>query len=219
MPRAAAVIVWLLMPLSSTVFAQNDWELKRDEQGVRVFSREVADARFDEIRVETVVRNSSLDAVVAVLRDTPSNPEWVAHCEDAYVIEQISPTESIVYTRTDLPFPLRDRWVVSRSQWQQDPDTYQVSMRGRAVDREMSGEQSGVRVTDSRFSWQLTPMESGDIRIVNQTFLDPNTPIPSWLAQSFMFNGPLTTMQNFQDMIERPQYRNADVPFIDSPPD
>ncbi|CAN0442610.1 unnamed protein product, partial [Discosporangium mesarthrocarpum] len=218
-PRAAAVIVWLLMPLSSTVFAQDDWELKRDEQGVRVFSREVADARFDEIRVETVVRNSSLDAVVAVLRDTPSNPEWVAYCEDAYVVEKISPTESVVYTRTDLPFPLRDRWVVSRSQWQQDPDTYQVSMRGRAVDREMSGEQSGVRVTDSRFSWQLTPMESGDIRIVNQTFLDPNTPIPSWLAQSFMFNGPLTTMQNFQDMIERPQYRNADVPFIDSPPD
>lgn len=217
--KPAIAVVWLVMLGPVAVLAQGDWQLRRDEQGVQVFTREVAAARFDEIRVELVVEGVSLHTVAAVLRDTASNPEWVAHCERAYVIEQISPAESVVYTRTDLPFPFKDRWAVSRSEWQQDPETYQVSMQSRAVEREMPEEQSGVRVTDSQVSWQLTLQESGDIRIVNQTLLDPKTPLPGWLVQSFMLNGPLTSMQNFRDMITRPRYQDANVPFIETPPD
>ena len=220
MGKLKAMAVCLLLLSSAALSAQEDWELRRDEHGVQVFTREADNARFDEIRVETVVQNSSLDTVVAVLTDTPANPEWVAHCEEAYVVEEISATESIVYTRTDLPFPFQDRWVVSRSQWQQNSETYQIRMQSSAVqNREVSGEQSGVRVTDSRVSWRITPQKSGAIKIVNQTLLDPKTPLPGWLVQSFMLEGPLVTMQNFREMIQKPRYQDADVSFIESPPD
>lgn len=53
-----------------------DWVLKKDKEGIRVFTRKTTNFKFDELKVECEMEGS-LSAMAAVLLDVKNHPQWV----------------------------------------------------------------------------------------------------------------------------------------------
>lgn len=193
------------------------WQPARNRDGIQVFTGNVDQSRFDAVKVTTIIDNVKLNTLVAILRDREACEDWVSRCREAYVVERINERELIAYTRTDLPFPFRDRWLLSRSLWAQDPDTLAVTVHSEAIPRTVQENYSGVRVTDSQTTWWLEPLDDGAVRVTNITHVDPDVPLPAWLTNRLLVQGPYRTMANLVALSSNPRYAGQTVSFIEEP--
>ena len=75
----------------------NGWKLKKQQDGISVYSREVAGSRFKEIKV-TVNIQTSLSGIIALFKDVPSYTSWVYLCDNPETVKQGSETEAYYYS-------------------------------------------------------------------------------------------------------------------------
>src|SRR5690349_14292990 len=95
------------------VKAQPGWELNREKNGIKVFTRDSDSSAFKSIRVECVLEGS-WSKLAAILMDIEGQVNWVYRTERSYVVKNISPTEVIYYTETSLPWPVSNRETIVR---------------------------------------------------------------------------------------------------------
>src|SRR5580700_1883590 len=51
------------------------WELRKDQDGIRVYSRTCDSSRFDELKVETTLQGK-LSSLAALILDVGNYPNW-----------------------------------------------------------------------------------------------------------------------------------------------
>ena len=90
----------------SPVIGQGKWELKKDEDGIQVFTRNAAKGNIKELRVVC-----ELDATKAQLINTLENisdyNSWVYSEKKSTVLKIINQQNIIYYTQSHLPWPYR----------------------------------------------------------------------------------------------------------------
>ena len=87
----------LLTLFSNLLIAQkNDWVLKKDRDGVKIYFRESETSKIKELRMVYTL-DARLSTVVALLEDAPNFKNWVYALEKASMIERISPYEQYYY--------------------------------------------------------------------------------------------------------------------------
>lgn len=211
---AGAILLLLFAPVLS---AQESWQLKLERDGIRVYTRNVTDSKFDAVKTSMVIDDIRLNAAVALLNDVPVSEQWTARCEEAYVYRRINAMESITYNRSDLPLLYKDRWALSHSRWQQDSKSLQVTMTSEITNTDFDAPQGGVRITEGRVQWQLTPLESGGIRLTYSGHVEPGGSLPGWIANMLIERVPMQSMINFRELVRSPKYRDASVDFVTEP--
>jgi hypothetical protein len=72
-----------------------------------------------------------------------------------------------------------------------------------------------VRIVSSRQQWTLQPTADGSILVDMRTLSDPAGPIPASIINAMTVNMPFKTLRNLREMVKRPQYAQAQLPFID----
>lgn len=209
----------LLTPFSSaqTNVIVEDWQLRRDRDGIQVYSGSVAGSPHDAVRTVTVVEDTSLSALVALITDAESCPNWADRCAESYIIEEQSPTRALVYTHNNLPFPIMDRDVVSQIQWQQDPDTHKVSMQSHAVTGIVAEQRGRLRLTHADVSWYFTPLSDNRVEVENIAHIDPGSALPGWVTNMLLVDTPFETVRALRAEIRNDNYRDASVPFLVEP--
>src|SRR5580765_5071510 len=109
-----AVLLFIIsLSLSKFSFADStDWVLKKNENGIAVYTRYAEGSHLKEVRVVNVVE-SSLSGLVALLLDIKNYPNWIYACSEASVLKEINNHEQYQYQVTDVPWPVSDRDVAS----------------------------------------------------------------------------------------------------------
>tara|TARA_R110002124_G_scaffold74335_1_gene199526 strand:+ start:958 stop:1617 length:660 start_codon:yes stop_codon:yes gene_type:complete len=207
----------LLLMFSPVLSAEENWQLKLERDGIQVYTRDVLDSKFDAVKTSTVIDDIRLNAIVALLNDIPAAEQWTVRCEDAYVYRRISATESITYNRSNLPLLYKDRWALWHSLWQQDNESLQATLKSKITNTNFDTPQNGVRISEGHVEWQLTPQESGGIRVTYSGHVEPGGSLPGWIANMLIKKAPLESMINFRDLVRSPKYRDANVDFIVEP--
>src|ERR1700735_3327173 len=77
--------------------AQKNWELKKDQDGIRVFSRPTDNSRFNDLKVEMTL-SAKLSSLAALILDIDNYPNWSFNTEKSYVLKKISPSELYFYS-------------------------------------------------------------------------------------------------------------------------
>ena len=113
MARKSVPLLIALFLLFSLAEADG-WELAKRKAGITVYTKSVEGSDFSAFRGETVVEGS-VAAVVALLYDTPSAPEWLHQCRFGMTLEEVAFGDNYIFELYDLPFPVRDRQVVLHS--------------------------------------------------------------------------------------------------------
>src|SRR5213592_3200603 len=105
--RRAAHISLLLLIISRS-FAQYNWKLNKDKDGIKVYLAENPRSKFKMIKVECILPGT-FDKLTGVLTDIEHLKDWVYNTKMSYVIKKISPYDLYYYTETSIPWPMSNR--------------------------------------------------------------------------------------------------------------
>lgn len=88
--------------------AQNteDWKLKSDKNGVKVYYRSTGDVHEIKLRYRMKARMSNL---MHVLNEVETYPVWGYKVAESHLVKKVSDNEMYYYTLIDFPWPLSDR--------------------------------------------------------------------------------------------------------------
>ena len=223
--RITLIVITLLLihlPLTAvaaeTTGSENkNWNLKRDRDSVQVYTRNVDGSPYDAIRATTIMENIRLSSLVALIMDVEACPNWADRCAESSIHEYISETEQMIYSLNDLPFPVKNRDVLTHTKWSQDPETYAVYLISNATNGIIEEVKGTLRLTEASVSWHFLPQEDGSIQVVNEAHINPGSALPGWIINMLLVETPFETMKAFREEVTSPKYADAEFGFVTEP--
>lgn len=211
MKNISAVIA--LMAIGLLGYGQADWDLKTDNDGIKVYTRTFPDSKFKAIRVE-VELDVSLSQLVAVVMDVNTATDWLYATKTSKLIKQISPGELIYYSEVKLPWPISNRDFIAQLKASQDARTKVVTIDGPTIPDYVPVKDGIVRVTRAEGRWVITPAGSHHIKVQYTLRTDPGGDLPAWLFNLFVTKGPAESFKNLLEQLKKPAYVNVHLPYI-----
>jgi hypothetical protein len=193
--------------------ASGTWDLRKDQDGIRIYGRAGDSSRFDELKVETILRGK-LSSLAALILDVGNYPKWSFNSEKAYVLKRVSQSELYFYSLVHSPWPASDRDLAVHLHLVQDSNTRTLYIRADAAAGLVPEKKGIVRVPVSIERWVVTPLPGDRIKISYELTLDPGTSAPALLINLFSTKGPYETFCHLREQLEQPKYHDATLPFI-----
>jgi len=190
---------------------QADWNLKKDENGIKVYTRYAENSKLKEVKTVNVVE-SSLSGIVALLLDVKNYPHWIYACNEASTLKTINDHEEYHYQETRLPWPLSNRDMIWHFNVIQDPATKIVSISNTSEPKFIPEKNGIVRVERVESTYKLTPLDGGRVNVEFEIFVDPGGSVPTWLVNASIITAPYKT--SLAMVTQLPNYQKARFPFI-----
>jgi len=206
----------LLFAYVSFSQSYTEWELKKDRDGIKVYTREVTDSRIKEFKVESEVI-SSLSAVVAVMVDIESIPGWVEDAESSRILERISDKQLFYHLEIKVPFPFDNRDMIQQLTIHQNEVSKALTFELKNYPDYIPPNKNKVRMPKADGFWEFTPLENGKIQIYFQYLNDPGGGIPAWLVNSFIVRSPFNSVLNLRKRVKLNQYSGKKISWIVEP--
>lgn len=211
MPKLSATILLVLCALAAYSSTPN-WKLKKEESGIKIYTAHSDSSAVKLIRVELVVE-ATAEQLIAFMLDIPKQPEWLYNCETAHLLERIAPNEVTFYAEVALPWPASNRdYCTHMTITQKQPG--HATIHSFAVPNCMPAKPGKVRLKKSVAHWEIMPISATEIKIVYELNTDPGGSMPAWVTNLFIAKGPIASFQKVREIVRRPEYKNADLPFL-----
>lgn len=204
------VFILILLPIAG--YSQVDWELQRDKEGVKVWTRDYPNSNFKQFKATCEI-DASMENVVALFQDIEKLNTWYDRIEETSIIKTISDQEAIYTLDFDLPWPITNRVTAVKSIIDFDPSSGEVKVITAYEANIINPENGDLLVTDISSDWILTPNSNGKIDAMHYGYMDPAGSLPAWIANKGVKDGPINTINGMKRLL--PQYEDVDVSFID----
>jgi ribosome-associated toxin RatA of RatAB toxin-antitoxin module len=192
--------------------AQTEWTLNKDANGIKVYTKASEGSPIKSIRA-TLEFDVPISAVLAVVGDVKSFPEWVYKCKQTTLLKQISPTSAMFHHITEAPWPFDSRDHVSVYEMLRDDKTGVVTMKSHVISGVYPEQKGYVRLKKSHASWIFTPVGDNKVVAVYELSFDPEGNIPAWLINMFITEGPFQSLSKLKKRVHEQKYLDAPSPF------
>ena len=199
--------------LQMSVSAQEGWTLKKDKNGIKVFSRKSSIYKFDQLKVECEFEGR-MSQLAAVLLDVNNQSQWVYKTHKSQLIKENSSSEVFYYTEIDCPWPFENRDMVIHMSIAQNTENKVMTIIAKSINDYLEDKPNLVRIKYSSALWTVTPIDKDHFKIEYTIQVDPGNGIPAWLLNLFATNGPYESFLNLKKKIKLPQYAQVKFPFI-----
>jgi len=200
----ATLLLGLVLQASLPAPARaSDWEVLVERDGI-VASRRLVEGRdFPQLRAVGEVPGTPYE-VLAILRDVPAYVEWLPDCVDSKTVRVIDAWRSVVYMRTDAPWPVSDREAVVENQVNFTDAPAKVSVSFRAVTAANVMQKPGtVRMKFATGSYTIEAIDKARSRVHYEIDADPGGALPDWLIVLQSRRNPLETIAGLRRQIEK----------------
>ena len=199
-----------LLLLVSVVSQAAEWELARDRNGIKVWTRNEPGYPIRAFKAVTPV-DSSLSGLVSLIMDTDHVSEWAYRILGVNVLTRDDDAATfVIYTKTDFPWPLSNRDVVLAGQIAQDEKTKLVTIRSRSTPAGQYPEQPGfLRMPDMVGDWIFRPLGAGKVEVTMIGRANPSGNIPFGVVNLIIHETPYRTLQGLRQVIGADRYQRA----------
>jgi len=204
------LLILFITSISTGAFSQQDWELQKDEKGVKVWTKDYPNSKFKQFKA-TAKFKAKLANVVAVFLDIENMGAWYDRVAKVTLVEKFSEMEGTYKIDFGLPWPVKDRISAVRAVLSHDPDSNVVTVRTKYEDGVITNPDKPL-VTDIHSEWTLTPTEDGFVEIFHKGYMHPAGSLPAWIANSGVKEGPVKTLTALKEIL--PEYENEEVSFL-----
>jgi len=184
------------------VFAQGDWKLRTEKQGIKIYTSTVADSKIKAIKVECEF-NATVSQFVAVIMDVKTAPDWVYGVKSCILIKQVSVSELYYYSEINMPWPVANRDFVSHLTVSENPQTKIVTIDGPAVPGFVPVKKGIVRISESESKWVITPLAADQIKVEYAIHVDPGGSLPTWLVNTFASQVPFKIFSSLKVQLKK----------------
>lgn len=179
----------------------DDWELKKEEEGIKIYTGD-KDAGIKKIKIETTVNYSAAN-VLEVLKDKEKYTNWVYKCSEAKLLKKVNENEYYHYQMTSAPWPLQDRDMIVHLKIAENKANGEYTLTGEGVPNYLPERSGRVRIKHYQTLWKITPITEKSCHVIYEMRVDPSGAIPAWLYNLGSTEGPLITAQNLRKEVEK----------------
>jgi len=181
-------------------FAGGKWVLKKEVDGIRIYTSTSDDSKFKSICV-TLTTTGTPAQLAAILMDIPGQTDWVYSTKSSKVLKRVSDAEVICYSEKTMPWPVSNRDVVLQFRVAVDAATGVLTARGNTVQWPVAEKDGVVRVPQATVAWRATPASPTTIAIEYEARIDPGGDVPAWVVNLFISKGPLETFGKLKEKL------------------
>jgi hypothetical protein len=194
-------IFFILTPQISAQENHQNWQLVKDENGIKVYTRIHADSDYKEFRGEMNIE-APLDDLLMFINNAARCPDWQYRC-----IQMLNLGNGYIYKLNNLPWPLSDRYTVMQAHMQFDQKHNIHTLQLKNIKREqllqhilaqLPEEDGTVQMRYSDGYWKFKPNNASTIHIIYQMHGDPAGIIPAILANQGVINAAFVTLSNLK---------------------
>jgi len=179
--------------------AQDNWELRRNENGITIYSQ-----RHDKIvqlRLLTEF-NATPANLEAQLQNINNYVNWVYGNKRSGIIKKINDNDIIYFTEAHLPWPIQDRDLVIELNIKPATGSEPLTITAKSIDGILPPKKHFIRVPYSLATWRIFPMPGNKIKIDYTFSLDPGGSIPGWLVNLTIAKGPYESFLKLGDILK-----------------
>ncbi|HSG52036.1 MAG TPA: START domain-containing protein, partial [Rheinheimera sp.] len=158
-----------------------DWQSYKSSESTQVEYRKSQDGLL-QIRAKTTVK-SGIGAMLHLLEDTANITNWVANSQKAELTTKPDNKTHIVHTYFSAIWPVSKRDMVTKSVWQQNPQSHILTMTITDIGQNYPLVKGYVRIQQVEGEWTLTPLADGMLTIQYQGQADPGGKLPVFIAE------------------------------------
>lgn len=186
------------------------WEEAYNKNETVIYTRTTENG-IKEFKAITTL-NVNIKTILAVMVDYKSHPDWMRAIKSCELVEQVTPRTRYLYYSIDMPWPLWDRDLVSKSTFYPQKNG-SVLMKMVATPTVKAINTDYVRITDSEGYWLVTPISSTKTKIVYQYKADP-VGIPSTFVNMFLLEAPKASFEGLASQVKLSKYKNPDLTWL-----
>lgn len=202
-------VVGLALLLLASVGSQaSEWELARDRNGIKVWTRDEPGYPIRAFKAVTTV-DSSLSGLVNLIMDTDRVSEWAYRILRVEVLARDDAAATfVIRTETDFPWPLSNRDVVLAGQIVQDEKTRVVMIRSRST-AQYPVNPEFVRMPDMVGDWVFRPLGDGKVEVTMIGRANPSGNIPFGVVNLIIHETPYRTLLGLRQVIGAERYQRS----------
>ncbi|MCF8464499.1 MAG: hypothetical protein K9G41_06650 [Flavobacteriales bacterium] len=205
-------LLFSLLLLSTVPFHDGNWELKKDKDNIKVYTRHVEGSGLKAIKATTTF-NAPLETCVAVLRDIDHLTELFP---DTKVAKKISQTENdqVHYLEMDAPWPVTDRDGAFLLVYKYDATTKTLVVNAKMVPDACPKKDGIIRLSKGGGTWTFKRIDATHTSLDYYFHGEPGGSIPTFLANSVVEENPLKMLTNFHALVKLERYQGKKFAFI-----
>lgn len=189
-------LLFIALFCSESAMAEvKSWQLWKHQNGVSIHYKKHDNGIF-EVRGTVTVSNTNAGDFMALLSDAENAPQWIENVKSVKILARLSPSETVVYTQLDSPWPVSDRDMVSYSCYKRLNNT-DTELKISAYPDYFDEQPNMIRITEIEGSWLLSEkIVQGlpQLTIVHEIYADPGGAIPHWISNKVGLKSALLTM-------------------------
>lgn len=208
--RKLLVIAILVAWGSQFLYAiEPEWELIKEQDGIRIYRRDVPGTEIDEFKGDIIVR-ARIDVIGIVLQDVLAYPTWMEDCKHTQFIEKFDDRNFIVYQVQDTPWPVKNRDIVVRVTTTINWEAGSFTVIVKAIeDARIPPQEHLVRITELTGKWEVEYLDREHTKVTYSLNTDPAGSLPVSLISKNLQNAPYITLQGLQRIVKEPSYIDA----------
>jgi len=190
------LILVLLIPFA--MIGQQDWHLAKDQNGISIWTRDFKDSPYKEYKAVTYI-DTTIEDVIGELLDAP---KYMENCQVgvSHLIGMISSSEYLFYAKNKLPWPLRNRDVISKLTIDRHAE-HKVSLHIEAAPQELPVLDDALRIKELNGYWLIE--KQGDIiKVTQQLYINPEGSLPAFVTNKLLVKGPYKTFTELKGKLE-----------------
>jgi START domain len=192
-------IIFLLL-LFLKLHGQEEWKLSRNENGIKVYTAKGENSKFKRIKVEAIIPGS-IEKLRGVLLDVSNNKRWVYHTRQSHLVEQINANEILYYAETSLPWPISNRDMVIRMNFNMDSVNNYLVVTAVGEPEAVPVKEGIVRIRQFNGRWEVKSQPSNQIAITYYLTVNPAGSVSPGITNMFVAKGPFETFNNLAGLL------------------
>jgi hypothetical protein len=193
-------IAIILLLLTFSASAQGNWNLVKEEVGIKVYTKTESGSKYKAFKAEMQV-SCKIENIVEVLKNTNSINNWVVNCKEVKLLKK-EDNDQYYYIETSLPLPFENRDMVYHFQYI-EINSEQVSVIVTGIPEYIQHKKGIVRMVKADGYWLLTSIDTYKTTITYQMHVEPGGLIPAWLANPFIKNVPFSTFKELRKIVQK----------------
>lgn len=196
------VLIIVLLTIAFVSKGQS-WELAKDKNGVKVYTRKLEGWGIKEYKVVMDIKTSP-SKIVTALKDVPSRYEWAYNSIEIREIERPNSDNVAIYNKVDAPWPVADRDNITRFKFSY-PSAKMIRVDMTVIKSHAKAPvyDGIVRIERLKGYWLIRDKGNSWTEIIQQCVAEPGGSLPDWLANSAVVDTPYNSMYNLKKYLEK----------------
>lgn len=206
MKKCQLIAITLLLLFSMRIHAEEGWNLAKDADGIKVYTRPVPGSASNEFKGVADI-DAPLEVVVEIFKDIPSYTQWYGFCKEIKLLKQDTENHRVIYFVLKTMGPVKDRDFIVDTMENYDRQVGKDIVALNAVKEDLVPRKSKyVRMTDVSGSYVMTRIDPNRTHVVYTVKADPAGYIPAFVSNVMQKDQPYLTLKGLREMTRKDDY-------------